>query len=234
MKEGAMSKSSLCLSKIIFPVLVAFNATADAVSLVNGGAEAGSLLGWTADESGASSGNTGMIAAVTSTQGTVAPFAGNFFFSFVEERTCIQSNCGDVISLSQTGSLAMTTQPRLVLDGYVQVENRTSIGFGFDIGEAKLSIFGDPSGTVLLASTSTGDLVTPNRTWESFAISLPIPDGASLWRVDLLGKVADSNYADVFYDELSLRTVPIPAAIWMFGCALGALGIVGLKKRRVA
>jgi hypothetical protein len=63
---------------------------------------------------------------------------------------------------------------------------------------------------------------------------LAIPAGANLWRVDLFGKVDDGSYTNVFFDEMNLRTVPIPAAVWMFGSALGVLGFAWSRKRGLA
>ena len=194
--------------------------------LTNGGAESGDLTGWTVDLTGASSGNTNIIAATTSQlEGgssdptVVNPHSGSYFFTFHNEATGSTSGSNDTISMSQTGTSGLGYSA-LTLEGWVQT-------YAPDPGEAILT-FHDAGDVVIGAPVSTGDLDS-HKAWSKFSISAPVPVVVDHWKVTLLGANEANTYANVFYDDVAL--VPVPGAI-----LLGLLGLsaAGIKLRKFA
>ncbi len=217
-------KNSFCLV-ILIGALLALPASADLVS--NGGAETGDLSGWTVDLTGASSGNTNIIAAVTSqaqSTGTVLPHAGDYFFTFANQAVAQVSNSGLTISMSQTGTSGLAL-PVLTLQGWIQTEFYKGAD---DTGEAVIALYGDAAETVLLGQASTGVLAS-HAAWSPFSASLANPGGADHWKVTLFGTENVNTYANVFYDDVQL--VPVPGAV-----LLGMLGlsVAGVKLRKRA
>lgn len=201
---------------------------ANASLLLNGDAELGNLTGWTPVLTGASSGNTGIIGAVSSllqSTGTVTPYEGGYFFSFASQATGSVSNAGDTIWMYQTGVTGLD-QYALQLTGMYQTEtyvNRT------DVGEVVLSIY-DASDS-LLDSVTTNSLASPNLVWQSFDLSLVIPDNAASWKVELRGTDNSTTFTNVFYDDLELTaTIPEPATVIVWSL-LGGLALAAWRRR---
>ena len=174
--------------------------------LINDGAEAGNLSGWTANLSGASSGAAGIIASVTQqTQvgPTVHSIEGGRFFSFAVQASGTVPGGGDHIYLYQTGTTGLTNEG-LILSGRFQTTD-------FDAGEARL-VIRDATSNVL-ASASSGGLGMPEypqTNWNSFRISLVLPSGAASWTVELHGTLNTGTAINVFYDALVLEGTEPP------------------------
>lgn len=102
---------------LVASALLAVLAAPGSTQLVNGGAEIGSPAPWVADLSGAATGNTAIIKAVTTqvqTAPPVFPAVGNRFFSFA---TQVAGPVDSFVRLSQTvtivgapSALALTGQ----------------------------------------------------------------------------------------------------------------------------
>ena len=176
--------------------------------LTNGGAEAGTLAGWTANLSGASSGAGGIIASVTQqTQvgPTVHPIEGSRFFSFAVQPSGTVTNGGDHIYIYQSGTAGLTNNG-LILSGSFQTTD-------LDAGEVRL-VMRDASSNIL-ASASSGGLGMPDypqTNWNSFRISLVVPSGAASWTVELHGTLRTGTAINVFYDALVLEGAEPPIA----------------------
>ena len=174
--------------------------------LTNGGAEAGSLAGWTANLSGASSGAAGIIASVTQqTQvgPAVHPIEGSRFFSFAVQPSGTVSNGGDHIYISQSGTAGLTNNG-LILSGRFQTTD-------LDAGEVRLVIRDATSN--ILASVSTGGLGMPDypqTNWNSFRISAVMPSGGASWTVELHGVLRTGTAINVFYDGIVLEGAEPP------------------------
>lgn len=174
--------------------------------LTNGGAESGSLAGWTANLSGASSGLAGIIASVTQqTQAgpTVQPIEGNRFFSYAVQASGTAANGGDHIYLYQVGTAGLTNEG-LIFSGRFQTTD-------LDAGEARLII--KDAASNILASASSGVLGMPDypqTNWNSFRISLVVPSGAASWVVELHGTLRTGTAINTFYDALALEAAEPP------------------------
>jgi hypothetical protein len=176
--------------------------------LTNGGAETGTLAGWTANLSGASSGAAGIIASVTQqTQvgPTVHPIEGSRFFSFAVQPSGTVSNGGDHIYLYQSGTVGLTNNG-LILSGRFQTTD-------FDAGEVRL-VIRDASSNIL-AAVSSGWLGMPDypqTNWNLFRISVIVPSSAASWTVELHGTLKTGTAINVFYDALVLEGAEPPIA----------------------
>ncbi|HKQ37868.1 MAG TPA: hypothetical protein VJ063_07305 [Verrucomicrobiae bacterium] len=174
--------------------------------LTNGGAESGSLAGWTANLSGASSGFGGIIASVTQqtqTGPTVQPIEGSRFFSFSVQASGTVANGGDHIYLYQAGTAGLTNAG-LILSGRFQTTD-------LDAGEVRL-IMRDGASNIL-GSVSSGILGMPDypeRNWNSFRISMVVPPAAAIWVVELHGTLKTGTAINVFYDAVALEPAEPP------------------------
>jgi len=224
-----MKRAFLLSVGIVAATLLFTGSTLAAPTLVNGDAETGDLTGWVTSDP-----QIGAVASQSQATGTVYPYEGDFFFSFAlgPARGSVNDPPA-TIGMYQTGTTGLDGTG-LRLTGWVQTENRSGSLAALvvpDAGEAILAVY--DSDDVLLASASTGILVTPNLQWQPFAVELDDVSGAAYWRVDLLGTVNDGTYVNAFYDgvELSSMAVPAPGAV-LLG-SLGA-GLVGWMRRRKA
>jgi hypothetical protein len=180
----------------------------EATLLVNGGAELGSLAGWTLTPADAP---TGSVTSRSQTTGTVLPFEGDRFFTFANA-----AHPGPIV-LSQSGTSGLDA-PRLVLEGAFQTE------FG-DLGEVVLSIL-DASASVL-NSISTRLITSPNLTWRQLPeLVLAVPAGAASWNVELRGFLDFGSFVNVHYDAIELSPdccVPEAGALLLLASALPLL-----------
>jgi hypothetical protein len=194
---------------VVLVLLFAGPGLAQAEPLVNGGAEAGDLTGWSAAAS---------VGATTRVNHqaygpVIYPYSGEYFFAF---------GSGSFAFMSQTGPLGLTT-PALKLSGYYQTE---MYGGQNDFGEASLS-FLDVSDQPLI-SASTGHLVwmDSSGSWKPFELRLEVPLNAAKWQVELQGTKVLGSYINVFYDNVSLAAVPEPSSVSLLGlgivCLLGS------------
>jgi len=190
--------------------------------LANGDAETGDLTAWLVSDP-----QIGAVASQTQSTGTVFPHEGDYFFSFALAPARDSVNDPPVtIGMYQTGTSGLDA-PALRLTGWVQTEGRNDI---HDTAEAILSVY--DAGDGLLASASTGTLITDNLQWEPFTVELhglEGLEGAAYWRVDLIGTVYDGTYVNTFFDDVHVAAIPAPG-----GVILGSLGagLVGWLRRR--
>jgi hypothetical protein len=184
--------------------------------LINGDAETGSIIPWTWNGTTGSS-----LTYMSESTGTVYPFEGSRFFAFP-----LAASAG---TLTQTGTDLLDVS-ELSLTGMYQVERVATNGLD-DYGEAILTICAADGHD--LASVSSGMLMQPtNLTWATFSVTLPIPQGAASWRVDLAGSRRYGSYINVFYDSVKLTHAPEPSAIALLGVA--AFGLLAYARRRKA
>jgi hypothetical protein len=177
-----------------FGLLVGLAAPATATLLMNGGAELGTLAGWTLTPAGAPAGS---VTSRSQSTGTVLPFEGSRFFTFANA-----SHPGPIV-LRQSGTGGLGAS-ELLLQGVFQTE------FG-DPAEVVLSIL-DASASVL-DSVSTGLITTPNLTWLPLPeLTLAVPDGAAAWSVELRGFLSFGSFVNVHYDAIRLDPAPTPEA----------------------
>jgi len=169
--------------------------------LINGGAEMGSLDGWT--------GSSGMVAAVTEigqATGTVRPKEGAFFFSLAQQP-------GSEATLTQTGLLRPGFSS-LHLSGYFLSERLTAPEAD-DFGEVVLAVL-DAEGNVL-AEVASGPLVaTENLRWEAVLLTSSVPEQAVTWKVQLCGVGRAGDRLNVYYDGwlLEYRNADSSYAAW--------------------
>ena len=76
----------------------------------------------------------------------------------------------------------------------------------------------------VLAGTDGGN----DFDWTQMDVSAVLPAGTASARIQLIHILEDSTPAGgaIFLDQASLQVVPVPAAVWLFGSALGLLGFV--------
>jgi hypothetical protein len=73
-----------------------------------------------------------------------------------------------------------------------------------------------------------------NTDWTRHSISIDLSDQALIGQILQIGFESTAEQfgsTGVYYDNLSMSQVPVPAAVWLFGSALGLLGYI---RRRVA
>ncbi len=170
--------------------------------LTNGDAEGEGLTGWTL------SGQDIIFrpAAQKENAGWVYPAQGDYFFSFGR----IQ---GSYAMMSQTGLIDLNAET-LTLGGYFQGEYS-------DYGVASLTVY-DQAGADLV-SVNAGNMTTPNLTWQTFQIEVPLPENSYSWQVTLEGFLDYGSVVNAFYDDVYL--IPEPATLLL-------LGMGGLMLRR--
>lgn len=151
--------------------------------LVNGGAEAGNLDGWTTSPESAP------IAAVMhqdETAGTVTPHEGSYFFSFAG------APHSGTISLIQTRPLNRG-------GGVVNFSGWCQTELG-DTAEVILRVLDDNFNEI--TAHSTGTLNTPNLTWEQFGLSVMVDTDAAYWQVELRGTLVSGTFINTFFDAM--------------------------------
>ena len=164
----------------------------EAELLINGDAEQGDTSGWN---------NLYPLAIkaveVAQADKPLAPFDGDYFFSFSEVRIGPDNS----VSMSQRGFLTDDAKS-IRLTGYFATEFQ-------DFGEATISIY-DSSDNVL--TTGTGPLFNDpvDFIWTPFEISLPVPANATYWQVELKGTVNYGGHANVYWDNISLTSISVP------------------------
>ena len=82
--------------------------------------------------------------------------------------------------------------------------------------------------------STTGDqFFATTSNWDNYTYNYTIDAGATRLKIVLLGINNDSvmGYDNVCVDDCSTAAVPVPAAVWLFGSALGMLGWM---RRRVS
>ncbi|MFK7888413.1 MAG: hypothetical protein AB8G16_16245 [Gammaproteobacteria bacterium] len=70
--------------------------------------------------------------------------------------------------------------------------------------------------------------------WTSFSFTTTVgPDASGGVTLQLLAAcgAAASCVSDIYFDNVSISAVPVPAAVWLFGSALGMLGFGARRKK---
>lgn len=187
-------------SLILFAVLSLAQSSVLGNLLINGDAEGENLTGWTI------SGQDIIFTPASQKQNTgwIYPAQGDYFFSFGRTQ-------GSYAMMSQTGLIDLNAE-MLTLGGYFQGEYS-------DYGVASLSIY-DQAGAELV-SVNAGNMTTPNLTWQTFQIEVPLPQDSYSWQVTLEGFLDYGSVVNAFYDDVYL--IPEPATILLL--AAGALAL---------
>ena len=105
-------------------------------------------------------------------------------------------------------------------------------GGGNNIGEANVNVAvsgnpGGEAGDILLAPQDGFEV----SDWTNITATLTAPAGTQSLEVFLLHNYI-GNGGSLFWDDISVTAVPVPAAVWLFGS--GLLGLVGVARRRKA
>jgi hypothetical protein len=96
---------------------------------------------------------------------------------------------------------------------------------GLPAGE---SAGGNPAPGFNLFNSNPVDATTPQDVWTSLGVgTAPAPDNTAEVRFIALGLLGSGGAG--FFDDASFTLVPVPAAVWLFGSALGLLGWVRRK-----
>ena len=184
--------------------------------LVNGGAEAGDLLGWST-----SSPAVGSVVSQTQQAGVVPPDTGAFLITLAAQP-------GTNAFLRQDGTSALVQGASLRLTGRVSTEANTENDFGV----ATVRVL-DAEGAVL-AESSTEALTTASNLWADFSVVQVVPVGAASWEVELSGSRVWGSFINVFYDTLVLQSEsPPPAApgLGLLGGVVLSLTLLSVGKR---
>ena len=191
-------------SFIVLAVLCLAQSTVLGNLLINGDAEGQDLTGWTL------SGQNSIFTPASQKQktGWIYPAQGDYFISFGR----IQ---GSYAMMTQTGLIPDNAET-LTLGGWFQGEYS-------DYGIASLTIYDQDDAE--LVSVNTGSMTTPNLTWQTFQIEVPLPQNSYSWEVTLEGFLDYGSVVNAFYDDVYLT--PEPATLLLLG-----LGGLMLRRKR--
>lgn len=169
--------------------------------VLNPGAESGTLGGWQADESEATSGFSGLIAAVTSqpqggSPSVVLPAEGDRFFSFATQP-------------AQSSGPATGLELRMIQGGCVpQPAAHVSFSVMLQTGDAPDDrgmieiVFFDASGTSI-ARIET-DWVASPEIWRPIKFVSEVPTEAVSWELILSGRLDAGRYVNTYWDSVQL------------------------------
>lgn len=218
------------IKRIIFPVvsavamLLMIGAAQAASIAVNGGFETGDFTGWTQFP-------TGPNQSVNPNNPPSDPSSSGDFHAQINN-TVTPSNSLFKQANVGIGIVAPGTPWTVTFDA------RGSFGVG---GVAFAEFFNELSGGGTSPCTGCGILgggplaLDPDPlVWKTFTFSgvngVDVSGGVTLQLGATTG--ADPNsFANMYYDNVSIEVVPVPAAVWLFGSALGVLGWL---RRRVS
>ena len=218
-----MKKSRLlgavCACLLTFITSLANAATLNTELVINGGAETGDTTGWL----------SAGIDAVMAT-GFAAGF-GSFVFTGgggVASQTLTQT-----IDLSGNAAQIDTNSIEAIFS--IQLQSR-SVGSALDQASVDVS-FLDGGGSVLDSYSFTDIINTALFDWNEYSDARTIANGARSIKIVLTSDRINGSSSDGFIDEVSLQinainSVPVPAAVWLFGS--GLLGLIGVARRKKA
>lgn len=198
-------KNKILMVFIAFGVFCFFVSNAHAISLVNGGAEEGTLNGWT---------TSGYTAVNNPTQAQ----SGDYYFAL--------SSGSDASWLKQVGTAGLTTGDTFELSGYCKTD-------AYDWGTAKISFY--DSANNYLGGDTSGNIGNTYLNWYSFNISSIVPQYAASWEVMFTAhkNPAYGSVTNVDWDSLSLvstqHSVPEPVTILLL--VTGLFCLAGFKRR---
>lgn len=193
------------------PILALLFATAPAQAVniaVNGGFETGDFTGWTQFISGTQS--------VVTTNPSTGIYAANL------NNTVLASSSGIKNANIGIGLVAPNTPITVTLDARGTVANG---------GVAFAELFSELSGGGVSKAEILGGaplaLDPDPNTWKTFVFNTttgPDVSGGVTLQLTAITGGAPGSVANIFYDNVSVEVIPIPAAAWLFGSALGLLG----------
>lgn len=165
--------------------------------LVNGGAEAGDLSGWTLDATQIPAGNQ-IFAAVQNalSDDSLPPIDGAFVFEFDAVSTGAPLNSGVIARMHQ--AVAVSPGDPLRFAGAIATSGPPSC----DPGRASL-IFRDAQGDPVGQVIDTGFDVSPDE-WAVFVFDVNAPSQAETAEVILEGRLDCGTFIDTFFDSVTL------------------------------
>ena len=182
----------------------------------NGGFETGDFTGWTQ-----------FVNAGTQTISTFNPSTGTY-----------------AVSMNATGNAAINTILKQANVGIGVVSAGQEVTISFDArgttangGVAFAEFFSELDGGGTSSSEILGGaplaLNADSEVWSSFSFTTfagpDVSGGITLQLASICGPVQGCT-ADVYFDNISITTVPVPGAVWLFGSALGLLGVAKRRK----
>lgn len=206
----------MSMKRIVAPImlgtaLLLMTGAASAVNVaVNGGFEDGDFTGWTQFPSG------------TQTVGAFSPTEGAFAAN-------LNNNILVSASLIKNANVGIgTVAPNAAVTISFDARGTTAVG-----GVAFAEFFSELSGggtssTEILGGGPLGLNANP-AVWTNFVFNTTtgadVSGGVTLQLTATTGG-AQGSLADIFYDNIviDVTPIPVPAAVWLFGSALGLLG----------
>ena len=197
-------------------VLLLMAGPANAVNLaVNGGFETGDFSGWQTFPSG-----TQPVGGFDPTEGS---FAARLFNDVPASASLIKN--------ANIGVGVVT--PGAMLEISFDARGATAAG-----GVAFAELFSEIAGGGTSASQILGGgplaLNADPAVWTSFtfmAMAGPDVSGGITIQLAAITGADPSSVSDIYFDNLQVRVVPVPAAVWLFA---SGLGVFGWLKRRAA
>lgn len=191
-----------------------FSGSAQAVDVaVNGGFETGDFTGWTQFPSG-----TQEVGGFDPTEGASAAR----LFNDVPASASLIKNANVGIGVVNPGDpIEISFDARGAL-------NNGGVAFAEFFSEL------DGGGTSASEILGGGPLaINPDpAVWTSFVFNTvagPDVSGGITLQLTATTGGAEGSSADMYYDNIKINVVPVPAAVWLFGSALGLLGWVRRK-----
>ncbi len=204
----------ICMPLVAGAAILLCAGAAQAVNVaVNGGFETGDFDGWTQFPSG-----TQTVGGFDPTEGV---FAAELFNTNPASASLIK-NANVGIGVANPGdpiTITFDARGELNAGGVAFAELFSELDGGGTskseiLGGGPLALNGDPAvWTSFVFNTTAGPDVSGGIT-----LQLTATTGAD-----------NSSIAQVFYDNVRIEVVPVPAAVWLFGSALGLLGWVKRK-----
>ena len=182
--------------------------------VINGGAETGDITGWT---------STG-IEAVPATSFAVG--FGSFVFTGglgTTTQTLLQT-------IDVGGNSSQIDSGEIEAIFGVNLQSRSNSDF---LDDARVDVsFIDGFGGALDSFFFVDTINTASFDWNFFSDTRLLSTGTRSIEILLTSNRSGGSSSDGFIDDVSfqLNSVPIPAAVWLFGTAL--IGLVGFSKRR--